>query len=512
MKSPSRWRLDAAPMWLGSAIAHLLALVALTLVVMAPMVRPPDADLVSRLEDIDEPLVVERLGLPIAPSAEPTTLDTLAPEWEKETLSLEIAEAASPTPAPPSLAEPPSPDLADLSVEQPGISLEAGAEGKNGGGFFSSREPKMKRALLGSEGATRQSEFAVQTGLDWLARHQYADGHWSIDHRPRARGPTSGQGKVHSNMAATALGVLPFLGANYTPIAGPKEYREPVQRAILWMIQRQQPSGYLLAAGDDPESGMYTHGVATIALCEAYALTRQQNIRVAAQKAVEFILKTQNRVGAWRYKPDSTDADTSVLGWQVMALRSAEASGLLDSRPQKAALADSRKRYRAFLETVAIGEHKGIFNYRKGEEGSDGNNTTTSIGLLTLQYAGARSSDARMKEGLDFLIARRPPNDPKQTKYRNSYFWYYGTLVIHNVGGKYWDDWNRAVRANLVETQNRVKGDTDHGSWDPFLPLPDFWAKEGGRHLVTTMGILTLEAYYRFLPLYRELAKGADES
>jgi hypothetical protein len=43
----------------------------------------------------------------------------------------------------------------------------------------------------------------------------------------------------------------------------------------------------------------------------------------------------------------------------------------------------------------------------------------------------------------------------------------------------------------------------DRGSWDAFQPQPDEWGRAAGRLFVTSLSLLTLEVYYRYLPLYQ---------
>jgi hypothetical protein len=85
---------------------------------------------------------------------------------------------------------------------------------------------------------------------------------------------------------------------------------------------------------------------------------------------------------------------------------------------------------------------------------------------------------------------------------RNIYYWYYATQLLHNMRGEQWDRWNPKIREGLINLQ--VKDDTcAKGSWDPFAPVPDVWAERAGRLYLTSLSILTLEVYYRYLPLYR---------
>jgi hypothetical protein len=84
---------------------------------------------------------------------------------------------------------------------------------------------------------------------------------------------------------------------------------------------------------------------------------------------------------------------------------------------------------------------------------------------------------------------------------RNIYYWYYATQVMHNQPGPAWDKWNRKIRRVLIETQ--VSGGCANGSWDPNSPTKDTWGIDGGRLMVTSLSALTLEVYYRYLPLYQ---------
>jgi hypothetical protein len=101
-----------------------------------------------------------------------------------------------------------------------------------------------------------------------------------------------------------------------------------------------------------------------------------------------------------------------------------------------------------------------------------------------------------MVEGVKYLLQNPPiPEEP------DVYYWYYATQVMHNLPGRDWDAWNRQMRRLLIQTQ--VQQGCATGSWDPFLPREDAWARFGGRLYVTCLSALTLEVYYRYLPLYK---------
>ena len=71
---------------------------------------------------------------------------------------------------------------------------------------------------------------------------------------------------------------------------------------------------------------------------------------------------------------------------------------------------------------------------------------------------------------------------------------------MHNQPGPAWDKWNRKVRTVLIETQ--CKQGCATGSWDPLTPVEDHWGALSGRLMMTSLSALTLEVYYRYLPLY----------
>jgi squalene-hopene cyclase-like protein len=310
----------------------------------------------------------------------------------------------------------------------------------------------------------------VAAALNWLARHQDNDGHWSIQHTGACKGGRcSGPGSHESDCAGTAMGLLPFLAAGQTHQSkGP--YQQNIQRGVNWLIQHQRPTGDLKSGRG---SQMYSHGLATIALCEAYGMTQDQRVGYAAQAALNFIESGQNSEGGWRYSHGSQDSDTSVFGWQVMALKSGQMAGL-KVNPKTF---ESCRRY---LQSCARGNYKCEFAYQPLQ--ANATYSMTSVGLLAAQYLGARR------------------DEPDITQ-RNTYYWYYATQVMHNCPGPQWDEWNRHMRRILIETQE-TKG-CAAGSWNPEGPEPDPWGNQGGRLMVTSLSALTLEVYYRYLPLYK---------
>lgn len=352
---------------------------------------------------------------------------------------------------------------------------------------FSGRSPAAKAALLRKEGGTKESEAAVERGLDWIARHQAEDGHWSLDPTPFCGAvPCGPANAMVSDTAATGLALLPMLGAGHIHTQKGR-YQGTIARGLAWLLAVQSAEGELHLGGEW-NSQMYSHAIATMALCEAYGLSGDQKLRRPAQAGVDFICRAQNSLdGGWRYYPGQS-GDTSVFGWQMMCLRSAFLSGLkVPGRSVTAA--------RTYLRFASVDKRGTAYSYLPGRTASP---VMTAEALLCRQYLGWSRDMPAMKAGAGMVF-----EDLMNSSENNIYYWYYATQMLHNMGGKAWPVWNDRVRDYLVMTQ--IKTPTcDHGSWEPGGDRPDRWGRSAGRHFVTCLSLLTLEVYYRYLPLYRE--------
>jgi hypothetical protein len=367
-----------------------------------------------------------------------------------------------------------------------GGSLGSGGPGSGGlGEGFGGRGAGMRKAMVGGFGGTKQTERAVAAGINWLARHQNPDGSWSLgDYSRMCKESRCGsEGKERSDSAATAFALLPFLAAGQThETKGP--YQTTIARGLEWLINHQTQEGSLAAGAGQV---MYSHGLASIVMCEAAGLTKDVRVRKSAQAAIHFIETGQDpQTGGWWYQHKQPGGDTSVFGWQLMALKSAQMGNLeVNAKTLDGA--------RNWLKSVSRGNSGGLFCYRPDGGPSP---TMTSVGLLCSQYLGARRNDENIVEGMSFFMSNMP--DPNT---RNCYYWYYATQVMHNLPGPEWDRWNREMRRILLETIE--KDGCAAGSWDPNTPTKDAFAEQGGRLMFTSIALLTLEVYYRYLPLYQ---------
>lgn len=370
-------------------------------------------------------------------------------------------------------------------------------------GHFGGRSGGTKKRMLSDQGGNKVSEAAVARGLKWLALHQAQDGHWSLhDFNKHGREKPRPAGKIircnceagtskRQDIAATGFGLLPFLGAGITHKPGKttsKDYTKTVEGAIYWLMSKQSAKG---SYSDD----MYAHGIAAIAMCEAYGLTSDPRLKVSAQRALNFIAYAQDTTGGgWRYRPKQP-GDTSVTGWQLMALKSGQMAGL--SVPKNTLkLAD---RFLDSVEAAGKGSSSmagGGFSYTPGGAATV---TMTAVGLLCRQYSGIGPKNPALQNGVRRLRTQPP------SKNGNMYYLYYATQVMHHMQGESWQFWNLGpggdgkggIRDTLISKQD--KGTSPRyphqiGSWG---------GSQGGRVMATSLSLLCLEVYYRHLPLYR---------
>jgi hypothetical protein len=219
-------------------------------------------------------------------------------------------------------------------------------------------------------------------------------------------------------------------------------------------------------------------------------MTNDYSLKEHALSAVRFVETGQNGTGGWRYRYRTPDSDTSVFGWAMMALKSGQMADLeVDHARLKAG--------QTWLDIAAVRgdslDERGRFSYRE-----DGPPTPsmTAIGLLITQYLGAPAQDPTIVGGTQYLMDNPPNLDERDT-----YYWYYATQVLHHLADSNWDTWNRSVRRILVESQ--ITSGCPSGSWSPTVPTKDVWGMQGGRLMLTSLSALTLEVYYRHLPLYQ---------
>ena len=356
------------------------------------------------------------------------------------------------------------------------------------------------------------TEAAIHLGLEFLARHQSPDGSWALGGFDQDEPQHVSQ--LLSDTAGTGLALLAFQGAGYNHREF--KYARQIDHAIQWLIENQSDDGGLYVptnAKSDSACRLYSHGIAALALTEAYGMTQDSQIKEAAQKALDYISKSRDGVkGGWRYfdTPGKKSTDTSVSGWMMMALQSGRMAGLdVDDKCFEGL--DN------WLGIAADPVNPSLYRYNpyalnsKGVSRIQGRNPTasmTSVGLLMRIYSGWDKHDPRLISGAQFMLDMQMPSDATP-QLRDTYYWYYATQVLKHVGGPQWAAWDQKLRPLLTSTQE-TSGDLA-GSWHPYKPVPDRWGSFGGRIYVTTMNLLSLEVRHRMLPIYRDQPSLAGE-
>ncbi len=332
---------------------------------------------------------------------------------------------------------------------------------------------------LDSYGGDAQTEQAVTAALDYLARTQSADGRWDADRQQAGREhQVAGHHRRFAGRQAdtgvTGLALLAFLGAGHSHQEG--EHKHVVHRGLRYLLGAQHPSGHL-AGSANVYAAAYCHPIATFALAEAAAVSQDTRLHQPLRRALRYSLRLQDpHSGGWRYTLGEP-GDASVLGWHVMAFRSAELAGV--PFPQA-----TRARIEKFLRSISTGDHGGLGKYRPQAPAS---RAMTAEAWLCLQALSLKISSQARAEAADSLLAEIPGHGAK-----DFYYWYYATLALRHEGGPVWDRWNVALKRTLLAGQQK-KGPFA-GSWSP----DSRWGGYGGRVYTTALGALSLEAYYRY--------------
>lgn len=445
--------------------------------------------LVAGFSDTIEP--VEE-SLPVELPAEEVGEQQEQPE-EEPVDEMEEELQPEPTPKPELLPEAmPEVEVAEAALpETPEGAIQTNPDAASNANAVDTRSETGRKAALEKFGGSAASESAVGFALEWLAARQRANGTWDfID-----VGPCKNPGSVNNPIGGTAYALLPFLAAGQTHKEG--QYRKQVLAGLefLTSIGVRAPAGYdlrgVLNKSDndkDPNYAYYVHGAATLALCEAYGMTKDRKLKSFAEEAAKFLVNSQDpRGGGWRYNPQQPGS-TSATAIQVMALKAAEKAGIK--------IPDGTWTGATFyLDSVSVdGEGRYGYEVEKKTYGV----SVTSMAMLSRMYLGWGRNDGDMRAGIALIDKRGP--------YDNLYYNYFATQAMKNWGGDAWSRWNMRLRDDLI-TWQETEGDAK-GSWTP--RDRDDYSKAGGRLLTTCLATLTLEVYYRYKPLLPELEKKSD--
>ena len=368
------------------------------------------------------------------------------------------------------------------------------------------------------------TEAAVAAGLRWLANHQDPDGKWNgtyfTDLTIGRKNDQVAQkfGRQNVDISLTGLALLAFLASNHTQVSEKSIYRETVSRALEWTVAHQLDDGSYEEVTDVAKGGNnyfnYEQGIMTLALSEDYGMTHADDLKVLAQRGLDKIFSGQSPGDGWRYVP-RVYSDTSVVGWMINAIKSGLMSGLeIDPRyrPSTMAFFQTVMRKPKFTEDpkeVSDDYDKTVGLQYKDEEAlghymkEDPRMTTSGSAIVgaNLIFMGyARSypfcigAANHLKKNLPQLQWHKAAAISKDVV--PIYYYYYATLFMHQMGGDDWNTWNAAIKTSLTGAQAKAP-DNNAGAY----PAIGFDGDVGGQIYSTAMCTLTLETYYRYLPM-----------
>ena len=327
-------------------------------------------------------------------------------------------------------------------------------------------------AVMSSPEMMRMQEASRERAMSWLTKQQKEDGYWE---------------HTHGRVAHTGMAILCYLSNGDLPADHTKNGKA-LSKGLAWLLTQIRDNG-ALQDGDR----MYGQAIGTLALSEAYSLTKDPAYGKPLDDLINVFLKTQNpETGGWRYYGYPTDkkSDTSVTGWVVMAIQSAKMAGV--KIPEELS-----EKNEVFLKHVSTGKAGGIYGYTAGKAKP----STTSIGMYCQQLMGTRKGK-RQDESASYLNMHRP--DPKHShqvvgcgKY---HYWFYGTYAMYLHGGRSWADWDDKLHPALIKYQE------PDGHWKSEGPR----AKKTGDVIATCWAIMALNAKYRCLPILNPKAGGSS--
>ncbi|GEM_PF-3699380 len=346
------------------------------------------------------------------------------------------------------------------------------------------RSPNQRKVLLEKYKAPDQAEEAIHAALIWLTQHQGKDGSWGVEKYacPQGSECTDVARGEEMHVGISGLVTLGYLarGVSETPAPSDdperreweKRFSAALSKGIDYLVANQAEDGSW-ASGH-----MYAQGIATMALVEASAYTARKDLAPRVEKSIDFIARSQSVGGGWDYygcgarKGDTKRNDTSIVAWVCMALASADEEGFKVPDTVIAGIV-------RHLHTVTQPASQDV-GYTG--QGSGETRTSRAIGFLCRLFLGYDPHAGPVRRQAKALLAEALPVD--------MYFWYHGSMGMFQVSDLF-PIWSRSVQQALVGLQHR----SGHaaGSWSPIGEHD----RKGGRILTTTLGLLSLEVYFR---------------
>jgi hypothetical protein len=335
--------------------------------------------------------------------------------------------------------------------------------------FGSQRNTGMRGQMLARGGGDAQTELAVLRALRWLKKNQQPDGSWN-SHKA----------------AMTGMAILAYLAHGEKP-GESKEFGETVQKAIEYLIKTQDGRGFY--------PGNYEGAIATYGLCEAYGMTMNPNVKLAAEKAVAFIIAGQHPSGGWDYGMKQNDRDdTSVMGWAAQALKAAKMANVYSDR--EALDKACKQAVRGFQKNASP---SGGFGYT-----GPGSGGLSGVGTLCMQFHGA-GNKPEVERALAVMDAWKCSWAAPVPGGSSQYYFYYATQAKFHSGGARWKSWNEAMKPEYLRAQKITSKDQSGYVDDKGQPQEIGWWENADAHsdrpvMDTCLAALQLMVYYRYLP------------
>jgi len=498
--TPKEWaqeQVRRAPAFaIATGVITLFLIVSAFIEYSPAMPRPELAPVIAELADIEDPVIEEikhRIDPDVpelkpvedAPIVEDEDVSTVDAPLEETTLDIDFTEDLTSD-----VTEPTDPFPMDLAKKMAVIGTGPGTGGFRGA--LGSRSRGGRRRAAKKFGMPKKTTQAILDALRWLKKTQNKQtGGWDIT---KLEGSNPGYAR-----GTSALALLAFLGFGCTDKT-PEEFAPTVKRAINYLLASQKNAG-----GGSFGEDMYSQGICTMALCEAYGMMGGRDLRDAAQAGLHVIFGLQVEGGGfgylgppdWKHVPQQLQQgaprpDTSITGFQIQAIKAGITSKL--DVPE-----DAKRKTENFLQMCVNPD--GSSWYRSGLGVPDWNTrprvlSLTAASLTGRLFMGHKNTDNDCLGQANYLKANG--HLQMAASVNNYYGIYYLSLAMFNMGGEWWDDWNRAFNPALRAKQ--VKSGPNKGSW----PVKgSTWGGVGGRVYTTAMACLSLEVYFRYLPTYK---------
>jgi hypothetical protein len=171
-------------------------------------------------------------------------------------------------------------------------------------------------------------EAAIATGLKWLARHQAADGHWSLDEFHKdGKCNCSDPANHKDDIGGTSLALLALLRAGHSHKAVNERsvYAKTVERGLRYLVTRQGADGGF-------EGAPSAEALAALTLCHCYGRTADPILKGPAQRAINRLVavayynRLADAVLEKREGPSQSRSSSAI--WSILALKEAQSAGL----------------------------------------------------------------------------------------------------------------------------------------------------------------------------------------